>query len=126
MTGMQRRFPGSREQSVYASVELSLRRLSPESRKPVRVLGVFHGAADQEVLHLMMGWDESDCASLAAELVATGLATPDPGKRGRYLLPPEANCRLPRSSVSRGGCPTWVLSPAVPVVCCRKERLFSH
>jgi tetratricopeptide (TPR) repeat protein len=42
------------------------------------VLGVFHGAVDLDVLRAMMEWEESDMASLAGELVETGLATPDP------------------------------------------------
>ena len=43
MAEMERRFPGSREQSVFASVELSLRRMSAANRDRARVLGVFHG-----------------------------------------------------------------------------------
>ena len=78
MAEMERRFPGSREKSVLASVELSLRRLSPENQKRARVLGVFHGAVDLGVLHTMTEWEESDVLALARELVATGLATPDP------------------------------------------------
>ena len=42
-----------------------------------RVLGVFHGAADLDVLRVMMQWEETDVAALAGELVATGLATPN-------------------------------------------------
>lgn len=77
MAEMERRFPGSREKSVLASVELSLRRMSPENYDKVRVLGVFHGGVDLGVLRTMMEWEEADVASLAHELVATGLATPD-------------------------------------------------
>jgi tetratricopeptide (TPR) repeat protein len=80
MAEMEQRFPGSREQSVFASVELSLRRLSPANRDRVRVLGVFHGGVDLEVLHMMMQCEVSDMLSLAKELVETGLATPN-----RYL-----------------------------------------
>jgi tetratricopeptide (TPR) repeat protein len=78
MTDMDQRFPGSRERSVFASVELSLRRLSPENQQRARALGVFHGSADLDVLAGMMEWDEADAAALAAELVQTGLATPNP------------------------------------------------
>ena len=46
MGEMEQRFPGSREKSVFASVELSLRRLSPANRERARVLGVFYGAVD--------------------------------------------------------------------------------
>ena len=77
MAEMEKRFPGSREQSVFASVELSLRRLSAANRDQARVLGVFHGAADLDVLRVMMQWEEADVASLADELIETGLATPN-------------------------------------------------
>ncbi len=43
MAEMERRFPGNREQSVFAGVELSLRRLSSANRERTRVLGLFHG-----------------------------------------------------------------------------------
>lgn len=78
MTKMQQRFPGKREQSLFASVELSLQRMSPENRQRARVLGVFHGSVDLDVLRRMMEWEEADVASLAAELIGTGLATTDP------------------------------------------------
>ncbi|HEX8115513.1 MAG TPA: tetratricopeptide repeat protein, partial [Kofleriaceae bacterium] len=77
MTEMDRRFPGQREQSLFASVELSLRRLSPDARSRARVLGVFHGGVDLDLLRVMMGWERADAASLARELVDTGLATPN-------------------------------------------------
>ena len=77
MVAMEQRFPGSREQSLFASVELSLRRLSPANRDRVRVLGVFHGGVDLDVLRVMMAWEKADVATLAGELIGTGLATPD-------------------------------------------------
>lgn len=95
MSEMERRHPGSREQSVFASVELSLRRLSEANRERVRVLGVFHGTVDLDVLAMMTKWDRTEVAKLADELVGTGLATPNrfnhltlnpalcPGLRGR-------------------------------------------
>ncbi|MBV5273618.1 MAG: hypothetical protein JZU52_08230, partial [Lamprocystis purpurea] len=46
MAEMDRRFPGSRERSVFASVALSLERLAPANREPAAVLGVFHGGVD--------------------------------------------------------------------------------
>ena len=77
MGEMERRFPGHREQSVFAGVELSLQRLSPANRARVGVLAVFHGGVDLEVLRVMMEWEQADVDSLASELVATGLATPN-------------------------------------------------
>lgn len=81
MKDMDKRYPvgtpESREHSVFASVELSLRRLSPVNQDKVHVLGVFHGSFKLEVLMLMMQWEEADVASLAVELIETGLATPN-------------------------------------------------
>jgi tetratricopeptide (TPR) repeat protein len=78
MAEMEKKFPGSREQSVFATVELCLRRLSPENREKARALGVFHGRVDLGVLSVMMKWEEEDVARLAKDLIQTGLATPDP------------------------------------------------
>ena len=41
------------------------------------MLGVFHGGVDLDMLRMMMEWEEADVASLAGELVDTGLATPN-------------------------------------------------
>jgi tetratricopeptide (TPR) repeat protein len=78
MAEMERKFPGNREKSVFASVELSLRRMSPANRDRARVLGVFHGGVDLDMLRAMMEWEEADLDSLAGELIETGLATPNP------------------------------------------------
>lgn len=75
MADMERRFPGSREQSLFAGVELSLQRLSPANRERAQVLGVFHAGIQLGVLETMMKWNTSDVGSLAVDLVATGLAT---------------------------------------------------
>jgi hypothetical protein len=77
MAAMEQRFPGSREQSLFASVALSLRRMSAANQDRARVLGVFHGGVDLDALRHMMQWEPADVAALAGELVATGLATPN-------------------------------------------------
>src|SRR5205085_2303990 len=41
MEELERKHPGKRENSLYASVELSLRRLPPEMRQQIKALGVF-------------------------------------------------------------------------------------
>jgi hypothetical protein len=74
MAEMERKFPGSREKSVYASVELSLRRMSPANQEKARVLGVFHGGVQLGMLRVMMKWEEADVGALAGELIETGLA----------------------------------------------------
>ena len=77
MAEMDRKFPGNREKSLFASVELSIRRMSPANRDKARVLGVFHGGVHLEVLRGMMEWQVADVAALAGELIETGLATPN-------------------------------------------------
>jgi hypothetical protein len=75
MAEMERKFPGNREKSLYASVELSLVRMSRANRDKARVLGVFFGGVDLDMLRNMMNWEEADVTSLAAELIRAGLAT---------------------------------------------------
>ncbi len=79
MIEMDRRFPSdhpnAREKSVFASVELSLRRLSEVNRDRMHVLGVFHGGFHPEILRVMMQWEVADVTSLVTELIRTGLAT---------------------------------------------------
>jgi tetratricopeptide (TPR) repeat protein len=70
--------PRRREQSLFASVELSLRRLSADNRERVRVLGVFHGGVSLPVLGMMTGWEKAEVAGLSVELVGTGMATANP------------------------------------------------
>jgi tetratricopeptide (TPR) repeat protein len=70
--------PRRREQSLFASVELSLRRLSATNRERARLLGVFHGGVDLDVLRAMTGWEPAEVEGLAMELLGTGLATANP------------------------------------------------
>lgn len=78
MTEMDKKFPRSREKSVFASVELSLRRMSQQNRERACVLGVFHGGLQLDILRIMMQWDETAVALLSRELIETGLAMPNP------------------------------------------------
>ncbi len=86
MVAMEQQFPGSREQSLFASVELSLRRMSEANRDRSRVLGVFHGAVNLTMLGRMMEWQDDDVVTLAGELITTGLATLSP--HGNLTLNP--------------------------------------
>ncbi|MCU0865310.1 MAG: CHAT domain-containing protein [Planctomycetes bacterium] len=101
MATMERQFPGSREKSLYASVELSLRRLSPANRDRVNVLGVFQGGVDLDVLRVMMEWERADVGALAGELVATGLATPN---RYNHLTLNPALCPYLRGRMEKTEC----------------------
>jgi tetratricopeptide (TPR) repeat protein len=53
MAELHQAHPDDRERSLFASVELSLRRLSPEMRQRIRPLGVFQGGAHLAVLGTM-------------------------------------------------------------------------
>jgi tetratricopeptide (TPR) repeat protein len=97
MAEMERLFPGSREKSLFASVELSLRRLSEETRDRTHTLGVFFGGFNTAVLRLMMEWKEEDVLELAGNLVKVGLATSD--SHNHFTLNP-ALCPYLRSRMS--------------------------
>ena len=100
MAEMEKKFPGSREKSVFASVELSLQRMTEANRERARVLGVFHGGVQLGLLRVMMEWEEADVNSLARELVRDRAGDAEP------LQPPHAQPRalpLPARPVGRGG-----------------------
>ena len=71
---LDRRHPGDRENSLYASVELSLRRLPQEVREQIKVLGVFHGGANLRVMPYVLGVDGETARQLAIALIEVGLA----------------------------------------------------
>lgn len=77
MAELDREHPNDRENSLYASLELSLRRLPPEKREQAKVLAVFHGGAHLSVLASIFGTSNEDTetvTSLAASLVEVGVA----------------------------------------------------
>ena len=74
MAELHAKHPGDRENSLYASVELSLRRLSAELREQSRSLSMFHGGANIAVLGLMLGQNFDAAERLAAALIEVGLA----------------------------------------------------
>lgn len=78
MQRMDAAHPDNRERSLFASVELSLQRLSEANRDRVKVLGVFHGGVNPGVLCPMMEWERDTYDQLAMELVGSGLATLGP------------------------------------------------
>ncbi|HEX9001529.1 MAG TPA: CHAT domain-containing protein, partial [Blastocatellia bacterium] len=71
---LDRQHPDDRENSLYASVELSLRRLPPDLREQVKALAVFHGGASVGVLKMMQKVDEQTIQYLANALIDVGLA----------------------------------------------------
>ena len=75
MTALHDRYPDDREQSLYASVELSLRRLVPEVRTQLQPLAVCQGGVNREVWRLMTSTDAETIRNLAAAVVGVGLGT---------------------------------------------------
>jgi tetratricopeptide (TPR) repeat protein len=59
MTELHEQYPDDRERSLYASVELSLRRLPEDVRQSVNMLAVFHGGVNERVWSTMSDQDES-------------------------------------------------------------------
>jgi tetratricopeptide (TPR) repeat protein len=74
MAELQRRFPDERERSLFASVELSLRRLSPGLREKIKPLGVFQGGANIITLQLVLELEDEEREALVRELQEIGLA----------------------------------------------------
>jgi tetratricopeptide (TPR) repeat protein len=76
MAELDRKYPGDRQNSLYASVELSLRRLPPEAREQIKLLAVFHGGAHLQVFDYVLGTAEDDMETtprIFRELVEVGL-----------------------------------------------------
>ncbi len=88
MAELDRRHPGDRQNSLYASLELSLRRLPPEMREQVKVLAPFHGGTNLLVLSFMFIADLENpgeaaldsayqfASILASSLIKVGLVEP--------------------------------------------------
>jgi len=76
MADLHRRFPKDREQSLFASVELSLRKLPPELRAKLPPLGVFQGGGHVVAIALVLGLDQGrgEDVALARALIDVGLA----------------------------------------------------
>ena len=76
MADLHRRHADDRERSLFASVELSLRRLTPETQEQIRVLAMFQGGAHWKIAHMMLGRPSDDSETVPAifrELIAFGL-----------------------------------------------------
>ena len=76
MADLHRQHLDDRERSLFASVELSLRRLKPETREQIRALAMFQGGAHWTVVGRMLGTPSDDFETVLAlfrELIAVGL-----------------------------------------------------
>jgi tetratricopeptide (TPR) repeat protein len=74
MAELDRRHPGERENSLFASVELSLRRLPTEMREVVNALAVYHGGADVATWAMVAEQEQETVAQAGMALVQVGLA----------------------------------------------------
>ncbi len=73
MIELHRKHPDDRERSVFACVEMSLRRLSPWVREAIKTLAVFHGGADLYTLSEVLELDDGKLKELMDELLKTRL-----------------------------------------------------
>ncbi len=73
MADLERKHPGDRENSLYASVELSLHRLKLENRKLISVLAVCQGGVHLAILGILTGLEPDAARQLAIELIGVGL-----------------------------------------------------
>jgi tetratricopeptide (TPR) repeat protein len=71
-------YPDDRERSLYASVALSLQRLSPETRQMIRPLGVFQGEVTLAVLAMILEVEKKELVPVVRALLETNLAEPKP------------------------------------------------
>ena len=74
MAALEERNPGDRENSLYASVALSLRRLPEEMREWVKGLAVFHGGFTLPIFAGVMGIEIDQAKAVVASLMDVGMA----------------------------------------------------
>ncbi|MBK9263680.1 MAG: CHAT domain-containing protein [Polyangiaceae bacterium] len=86
MVALEKRSPGDRENSLLASVRLSLARLDEATRKKLGPLCVFRQAAPVPIMAHVLEIEPDDALELCRQLVALGLADAN----GAYLLPDPA------------------------------------
>lgn len=74
MAKLEAKNPGDRENSLYASVELSLRRLPPEMRERIKGLAVLHGGGHLFILSEVLGLEAEEAKVVAVQLIKVGMA----------------------------------------------------
>src|SRR3712207_6041111 len=74
MAELHQKHPEDRERSLFASVELSLRRLPKATRQNIRPLGVFQGGGSLVAINLVLGLDPQSTVAWGQQLVEVGLA----------------------------------------------------
>jgi tetratricopeptide (TPR) repeat protein len=86
MTALERKYPGERERSLLASVQLSLNRLPAATREKIRPMGVFQGGGWLRCIGVALGLDiqKDEEIALAKELIGVGLAEQLPFEYVRF------------------------------------------
>jgi hypothetical protein len=76
MEALEEKYPDDRERSLFASVELSLRRLPAETRRKIGPLGVSQGGGHLGAIAMVLGLDikKDEEIVLAKQLIDVGLA----------------------------------------------------
>ena len=74
MANLERENAGDRENSLYASVELSLRRLPDDVRERVNRLAAFHGGGQLSIIARVLEIDDSTADEYSQLLVDVGMA----------------------------------------------------
>ncbi|MCJ8272749.1 MAG: hypothetical protein MJK04_25550, partial [Psychrosphaera sp.] len=74
MAKLEKENPNDRENSLYASVELSLRRLPPEVRAQVNKLAAFHDGGSLWTMSQVMEIETDGIGPIAQMLIAVGIA----------------------------------------------------
>ena len=76
MAQLEAKNSGDRQNSLYASLELSLRRLPPEMRPLVNRLAVFHDGGNVVNMAQVMGIETDNIGPIAQKLIEVGMAEP--------------------------------------------------
>lgn len=75
MADIHNKFPEDREKSLYASIELSLRRLPKDIKDKLKTLALFHGGVDLDVWAQLLNLEKpEEIQEIAALLINVGLA----------------------------------------------------
>ena len=100
MAGLEQKHPGDRENSLFASLELSLRRLSPEERALLPVLAPSQGGNNWQVWAIMLGGIEENKERVTILGKAPGSS--GTGKHPELWLYPAGSgpCYLPSTRTS--------------------------
>ena len=85
MQELEQRHPGQRELSLFASVELSLRRLSPEVREQIAGLAVFQDGGNLENIAAVLNIHINKLYEISKNLIKLGLAQEISCQNHKYL-----------------------------------------